>query len=328
MYDIITFGSATRDVFLTSSEFQVLKSEKFRTGKAECVSLGSKVNVEDMVFTTGGGGTNNAVGFARQGLKTVCIVRVGDDIGGWAVIEGLKKEGVDTGFIQLDKKNRTSYSLALISSSGERTILVYRGAAKFLDSKSIKWSRVKAKWFYVGGSLSVDFSVLKKIFDFAAKSKIKIAWNPGSLELKQGLKKLKPLLRKVDIFIVNNEEASFLAGLPYRQERKIFKKLDDIVDGVIVITKGPKGVSVSDGRHIYSAGIPKSKVVERTGAGDAFGAGFVPGYIRKKGDISYAIQLGTANSTSVVQFIGAKTGLLKKGKWGPWPRVKVAISSV
>ena len=143
-----------------------------------------------------------------------------------------------------------------------------------------------------------------------------------------GLKKLTPLLRKVDIFQVNNEEASSLVGIPYKKEKEIFKKLDKVVEGIVVITKGPRGVSVSDGEKIYSAGIPKSPVIERTGAGDAFGAGFVSGYIQKKGDIAHSIVLGTANSTSVVGHIGAKEGLLRKGKWGKWPKVKVSIKNV
>ena len=261
-------------------------------------------------------------------LRPLALGRVGDDIGGWALIDNLKKEGVNTSLIQLDKKNRTSYSVILVTKNGDRTILVYRGAAKHLDFNKIQWSKIKTKWFYIGGSLIGDFKTLKRLFDIASKERIKIAWNPGSLELKMGLKKLAPLLRKVDIFQVNNEEAASLVGIPYKKEKDIFKKLDKIVEGIVVITKGPRGVSVSDGQNIYSAGIPKSPVVERTGAGDAFGAGFVSGFISKKGDISHAISLGTANSTSVVQFIGAKEGLLKKGQWGKSGRVKVKKNRV
>ena len=73
MFDVVTFGSATREVFLKSAGLRTVKNSKFETGEAACLSLGSKVDVDDIVFTTGGGGTNNAVGFARQGLKTACL---------------------------------------------------------------------------------------------------------------------------------------------------------------------------------------------------------------------------------------------------------------
>ncbi len=94
------------------------------------------------------------------------------------------------------------------------------------------------------------------------------------------------------------------------------------------MSKGPAGVVVSDGQNIYRAGIPKSGLADRTGAGDAFGSGFVSGLIQTNGDVSYAIQLGTANATSCIQRIGAKNGLLEKGEWGPWEKVEVAIQSL
>ncbi|MFC1756720.1 carbohydrate kinase family protein [Patescibacteria group bacterium] len=103
---------------------------------------------------------------------------------------------------------------------------------------------------------------------------------------------------------------------------EIFKKLDELVDGIVVMTKGSDGVVVSDGKNMYSAGIPESGMVDRTGAGDAFGSAFTAGYI-ETGDIVYAIQLGTANATSVLQQMGATNGLLKKGEWGEWTKVEV-----
>jgi len=132
------------------------------------------------------------------------------------------------------------------------------------------------------------------------------------------------LLDKIDILIVNQEEASLLTQSDFKNEEEIFKKLDQLVKGIAVMTKGPEGVVVSDGKKIYSAGIPKSGLVDRTGAGDAFSAAFVAGWIEKE-DISYAIQLATANATSVVQKMGATNGLLKKGEWGEWEKVKVVI---
>jgi len=130
---------------------------------------------------------------------------------------------------------------------------------------------------------------------------------------------LKSLLPKIDILIVNQEEASMITGIDYKNETALFKKFDEMTPGIAVMSKGPDGVTVSDGKNIYRAGIPESGYVDRTGSGDAFGSGFVSAVIRGK-DIPYAIQLATANATSTIQSIGAKTGLLKKGEWGPWPK--------
>ncbi len=123
---------------------------------------------------------------------------------------------------------------------------------------------------------------------------------------------------------MNQEEAAKLLGLPFEDKDAIFKKMDELIDGVFVMTNGHEGVSVSDGQHIYTAGVPDSPVVERTGAGDAFVSGFISEYIRS-GDISKAIQLATANASSVVTQYGGKAGILKAGDMGQWPLVEVSI---
>jgi ribokinase len=90
----------------------------------------------------------------------------------------------------------------------------------------------------------------------------------------------------------------------------------------VVLTDAHNGVQVLADSVLYSAGVPDSPVVERTGAGDAFNSGFVCEYIRSD-NIKKAIQFATANASSVVTKWGAKAGILKKGDWGPWPLVEV-----
>ena len=85
MFDVITIGTATRDVFLTSNLFKVLKDPThlkklgFKTGEAECFALGSKIEVEKPTITVGGGAANAALTFSRQGLRTASVLRMGDD---------------------------------------------------------------------------------------------------------------------------------------------------------------------------------------------------------------------------------------------------------
>src|SRR3989338_3545132 len=129
MFDCITVGAAIRDVFLKSKEFKAKKDPKIKNLTDLVLPLGSKINVDELIFETGGGATNAAVTFARQGLKTGCIARVGDDPGGKATIEFLENEGVDTNLILRSKEYYTAYSIILVTATGERTILVYRGAS-------------------------------------------------------------------------------------------------------------------------------------------------------------------------------------------------------
>ena len=327
MFDVIVFGSATRDVFLKSKQMRIIKDPRFITGAAECFSLGSKIELDELVFTTGGGGSNAAISLTKQGFKTALVARVGMDLGGKAIIEELYQEKSSAKFIQQDQKIPTSYSFILLSPGGERTILVYRGASKNIDSREIDFEALKhTKWFHFCGSFSGDFKLLEKIFKIAKANNIKIAINPGALELKFGTKRLKPLFENVDILMMNDEEAADFFEENINNEKEILEKARDYIRGIFIMTKGPKGVVVCDRDNYYRAGIPRSKIIDRTGAGDAFNSGFVSAILDGK-DIEHAIQFGTANATSVIQYFGAKRGLLKKYDWGSWKRVKVSILS-
>src|SRR3989344_3705903 len=144
-FDIVSIGSATRDVFLKSADFELRKHADSPTGVEQCFSLGSKIEVKEMVFTTGGGGTNAAVSFARQGLETANIGVIGRDFNGRAILEELKKEGIETKFFQIHDDDFTAYSIILVHSSGERTILSYKGEGQHFDSAKFPFKKIKIK---------------------------------------------------------------------------------------------------------------------------------------------------------------------------------------
>lgn len=333
MFDVITIGSATRDALFKSQEFKIIKNENFITGKALAINLGSKIKINEIFFSTGGAATNSAVAFSRQGLKTAAIFRIGDDLSGKTIKEEMLKEKIDVSFVQNDNKLNTAYSVILEHESGERTVLAYRGANENLDWREIPWNEIRTKWFYLT-SLSGDLNILKNVINHKEKNGALIAWNPGGSDLKLGLKKLFPYLKSIDVFLVNQEEAAGLLKIPYAKTDLIFKKFDEIIKGVAVMTAGPKGLIISDGKNIFKAGVFKEKkVVDRTGAGDAFGSGFVAGLIRKNYNpkmppevgrecVKFAINLGSANATSKVENLGAKGGLLTREEFEKSARFK------
>ena len=325
MFDIITFGSATHDIFLQSKTFKIIGEKKFITGKGLCLSLGQKIEIKDIYFSTGGGGTNTATTFASQGFKTAYCGLVGDDAAGEEVIKDLKKFKIDTRFVLKTKKKPTNLSVILSSDGQERTILVYRGASEELTKNKVPWSQLKAKWFYLAPLSGKLCGLFETLVDFAQKNKIKVMANPGNSQLNLPQQTLKRILKKIDILVLNQEEASLLTKISYQQEEEIFKKIDELSPGITIMTKGPAGVVVSDGNYLYQAEPLKVKVVDRTGAGDAFAAGFLSGLIQS-GQIVYAIQLGIANSSACLQKIGAKNGLLKKNQ--KWSKVKVKIKKL
>ncbi len=326
MYDIISIGSATRDVFFGADDIKKFKMDEFPTGEAVCLGYGSKIEMKKIVLTSGGGGTNAAVTFARQGLKTANIGVVGKDFNGTEILNELKSEGIDVSHFQKHEDDLTAYSVILVHPDGERTILSYKGEGQHFEAAKIDFDKLQSKWLFLD-SLGGHLDFLEKAVNWANKNGVKIATNPGGRELAQGLEKLKPFLKNYSIVIMNQEEAAGLSGIDYKNESEIFKFMDKLIGGIFVMTKGPEGVVVSDGKNIYSAGVPDSPVVERTGAGDAFSSGFVVEYIRS-GDIVKAVQFATANSSSVVTQYGAKAGILKKGDWGPWKLVDVSVKPV
>jgi len=325
MYEVITFGSATQDIFLLSRKFELVKNKKFITQKGLCVPLGTKLHMEKVFFAMGGCGVNAAVTFARQGFKTAYVGAVGPDCAGELVKNTLKKEKVSLNFLKTVSRH-TALSIIISLPKAGRSILEYLGASHYLRKKDIPFSKISAKWFYVGALSGPSSKVFPEVINYAKKKKIYLAVNPGRTQLTEGKKVLKSLLKEIDLLLLNLEEAARLTDLKITQEEKILDKLSQWAKGIVVITKGKDGVVVSDKEKIYRAGIPKSDLVDRTGAGDAFGSAFLAGWIRKK-DIVYAIQLGTANATACLQKLGAAEGLLKKGEWGKWPRVKVKITN-
>ncbi|MFA6296817.1 MAG: carbohydrate kinase family protein [Patescibacteria group bacterium] len=310
MFDVITIGSATRDVFL-KGKFPITKDKL-------SFDLGSKNDVDEIFFFTGGGATNAAATFSNFGLNTACISRIGNDPGGMAVLEDLKKFGISSQFITETKDLYTAYSI-IISTENGRVALVHRGTSEYFKESDIPCNKINAKWFYIT-SLSGNVKVLKTIFDCANDKKIRIAWNPGNSEIKLGMTSLKPFLAKVGVLILNLDEAKELTGL--KNAKEIFEKLDSLTDGIVVITNGMEGVEACSGKTCYKAKAMGGKAVESTGAGDAFGSGFVSGLFFKN-DVNYAIQLATANASSVVKKIGAKNGLMTKSGLNKFDKVKV-----
>lgn len=309
-FDVITIGSATRDVFLMSDAFKIIRSPEFQTGLGECLNLGSKNSVDDILFTTGGAATNCAVTFARAGLKTAAICRVGDDEAGHEIIKALKKEGIETSLIQIDKEKHTAYSTLLLYGGGERTILVYRGVANDIETKKISWGTLKSKWIYIS-ALGGRKELLQKILSVACKKKIKIAWNPGGTELNLGFLKLLPCISKVDVLNINREEAAKLFNLPFDDLKEILHRAKELPCKYAIITDGIRGAYVCHANQVLHANSYGGKPKNTTGAGDAFGSGFVTGLAIGR-SAEDALRFGVWNSGLVIKHMGAKAGIWKK----------------
>lgn len=336
MFDVIAIGSTTRDAFY-DIDLESIRWPKTESGWAYVLPAGEKLEVKNIYFTIGGNSANSAVTFARQGFKTACAAKVGSDVSGEEIRRRLAREKVDTSMIKSHPTLPTAYSV-LIREKGERTILGYHGASDSFALDDLHLAKMKSRWWYLSLAGESD-KMFKPLLNFARRNKITLAFNPSGYHIKHRRQEILSALRDISFLALNDEEASLLAGMSWRNETAVFKKLDKLMPGILAVTEGRKGVTVSDGRFVYKAGIFKEKkLVDRTGAGDAFGAGFVAGLMRrginlrniskvKPADIVYAVRLASANATSVVEKVGATEGILtRKDFFEPrWRNLKIVV---
>ena len=262
---------------------------------------GGKLLIKSLKFELGGGGTNTAVGFARQGYKTAYLGALGNDETAIHIRNALDKEKIS--FVGTHVDEISGYSILLDSKQHDRTALTYKGANNNLKIKSVP----KAKAYYFSSMLGQSLKTQLQIAKQAKKNKALVAYNPSLYQVKD--KSIRPLLKLVDILIFNKEEAAALTN--QHTLTNMHRAIQRLGIDIVIITDGPNTVTCSH-RGLIALLKPKNvKVVEATGAGDAFASGFVGTFLYTK-NISKSLIAGQENAQSVLQFVGAKAGLLDK----------------
>ena len=317
-YDFLTIGGATEDITFNTNEGKLVSDEEIPGQKLLAFRYGSKIKIEEAHSSFGGGAANSAVNFARLGLKTASIVVVGKDNRGKRILQNLRSQGVNTRWTQ--KKDRESgFSFLLVGPGNEHIVFSNRAANRELRlTDHYRTPLMGTDWVYLT-SLSGEWqAVLKKLFSLPD---LKIAWNPGHVQLKSGINKLSRYLKKTKILFVNREEAIelLLTKKKYKDKpdsffkniKNILKALKETGPEMVVVTRGKKGANAYDGdKFYYQKKVAEKKKVDTTGVGDAFNSSLVAGLKLYDGDIQKAMQLGARNAASVIEKEGAQNGLL------------------
>ena len=302
---ILSIGKSTQDVFLKAATAFTPYEDKGVV--YERLPLGSKLDLDDVIMSTGGNVTNAAVTFARQGLHARYAWILGTDVVSEGIMRELDKEGVDTSPVVQKPEYFASYSTILLAKTGERTILNYHGTALSSVSQLNLEALDASDWVYISSLANME--LLEQIITHAKQAGAKVFLNPAGSELAKP-EALRTLLNDVTILAVNKEEAAQIVTGESSEE--LVRQLARLVP-IAVVSDGPNGVVATDGKEIVLAGMYEDvPVVDRTGAGDAFGSGFVCQIAQGK-SLQDAIIFGSANSTSVVGLIGAKAGILHEG---------------
>lgn len=306
MARIVSLGSALQDIYLIDHDDLVATSIGGSAifGK---VLVGSKVDIDRISYEVGGGGVNSSISFARHGHETIFMGNVSRDPAGAAIVRALDREGIDSSYVNFLERKTTGTSVILLDSkSGERTILTCRGASEQFGNFSEKdLDLIQPDWLYVT-TLRGDIDTLERFFKRAKELDAKIMFNPGVRELENPKDVIK-LLKYVDILNVNKTEAAKLVTGVVLTE--LLYHLNNYVEAVI-ITDGAMGGIASNSEEIYRFGIYEDvKIKDTTGAGDAFGSGFLAHHAAGR-SFRNSLIFASANSTAVVSRLGANRGIL------------------
>ncbi len=321
MFDIVTFGSATVDIFVESDKAHVINIRGIE-GELDlyCLKYGEKIEIDHSAFEIGGGAVNTASCFAKLGLKTAAAVKIGRGANSISVLDRLKQNNIAGDFVMQTDEERTGFSIILTSFEGDRTVLAHRGANITLKTEDIDFEKLKnTKWIYCAPLNSKYGNVLEPITEFAEKNNIKIAHNLGGRALDKSIEELAPTLKNLNILSLNTQEATRITGIEQKYTKskcvinddvkEMLKLLKNYVKEIVIITDGKKGAYAFDGEKFYYAPIFPTKRVSSLGAGDAFASTFCASCATGE-DVLTALELASINSGYVVTCYGAQEGLL------------------
>jgi sugar/nucleoside kinase (ribokinase family) len=320
MFQVICIGSASKDIFFPTGEGVFMSTpEDIEAQEKVAFEVGAKYQVEDRFEAVGGVAANSAQGLARLGLKVACYSHLGDDqIGRW-VVDELEKENVDTSLIQHDAQAQSDLSAILVfTQNGERTIFFNRDANEKLTIEPEKLRNTE--WFFVSALNGNWQENLKDILNLAQERNIRLAVNPGQRNIKDNVEMVLAAARQADVLLLNKDEAIELVmhsrpatEAKLNDEAFLVRSLHEEGAKVVAMTDGARGAWGFDGEKLLHVDPLLQKAVDSTGAGDAFGSGFLAAWIKGLG-LETALRWGIVNGGNVVRFYGAKEGLLRESK--------------
>jgi len=289
-FDIIGFGALNVDKLYKVNMIAKEEEESF---------------VIDFEEAPGGSAANTVVGLARLELKTGYVGKLAEDREGRLLLNDFRKENVDTRGIIISKKGRSGIVMGYVDGKGERALYVDPGVNNWLEFKEINLDYTADTEFlhltsFVGEK---PFEAQKRLMN--QLSDVKTSFDPGDLYARKSLTSLKPIIKRTFVMLPNENEIRLLTGKDYEGGSKTLIK--EGVD-VVAVKLGERGCYVTDGKERHLVEPYEKKVVDTTGAGDAFCAGFLYSLIKRR-DLYECGKLGNFVAARCISKFGARTGL-------------------
>ncbi len=291
-FDVIGFGALNVDMLFKVDKLASAEEESF---------------IEDYKEACGGSAANTMVGLARLGCKVGFIGKVANDREGKMQLDSFKAEGVDTSGIVEATKGKSGSVMGFVDRKGARALYINSGVNDFVEPREIKWAYVsQTKLLHLSSFVGEkSFRAQKKLLS-ALPDGVEISFDPGSLYAQKGFAVIEPIIRNSHVFMPNAFELEQLTG-----EEDYRKGADYMINmgvKIVAVKLGSKGCYVTDGEEKLSVAPFKVKVVDTTGAGDAFDAGFLYGLLKEK-SLYECGQLGNFVASRNVMAMGARAGL-------------------
>ncbi|HDQ06139.1 MAG TPA: carbohydrate kinase family protein [Candidatus Bathyarchaeota archaeon] len=261
--------------------------------------------VLDFKESAGGSAANTVVGLARLELKTGFIGKVASDREGKFLLDEFRREGVNVKGITVSERGRSGTVMGFIDPEGNRALYVDPGVNDQIDFWDINLDYVSgAKFLHLSSFVGEKpFKAQKKLLE--QLSGVKISFDPGAIYARKGLTAIKPIIKKCYVMFPNGIEVKQLTGQDYREGAR---KLTGLGVDLVAVKLGKRGCYVTDGKESHLIEPYTVKVVDTTGAGDAFCAGFLYGLIKRK-DLYDCGKLGNFVASRCISMMGARTGL-------------------
>ncbi|MBC7109466.1 MAG: carbohydrate kinase family protein [Archaeoglobi archaeon] len=259
----------------------------------------------DFLEAPGGSAANTAVALSRLGCSVGFIGKVASDREGRTLLESMEREGLHISEILISERGRSGIALSFVDSAGQRALYVSPGVNDDISFEELNLEYAQKTRFLHLSSFAGEksFEAQKRLVE--SLGEVKVTLDPGMLYARRGLESLRPILRRCYVFLPSRAEIEILTGEDYIKGAEIVRE-----EGVkiVAVKLGEMGCYVTDGRHSFHLPAYKVRVVDTTGAGDAFSAGFIYGLLRGK-DLKECAILGNFLASRVVQGFGARANL-------------------
>ncbi len=287
--DVIGFGALNVDKF-----YHVTK----------IAHEGEESSIIEVSESAGGSAANTIVGLARLKVNTGFIGKVADDREGQLLLDDFRREGVNTKGIILAKKGNSGTVSAFIDKRGERALYVHPSVNDSLTFEEIDLAYAgQTEFMHLTSFHEKPFEAQRHLVEKVAD--VKISLDPGEIYARKGLASLRSIIKRCNVVMPSENEVRLLTGEGWKEGAK--QLLEEGAE-IVAVKLGQKGCYVTDGRQSHLIPSVKVRVVDTTGAGDAFCAGFLYGLIAKK-DLFECGRLGNFVASRCIGKVGARTGL-------------------